>query len=86
MNRKHYRSIHHANVNQCCINNKCWCECKRHHLCEKNYIWNPATCSCENWQYLESIMDDSVITSDVIIEETFPTNFNEKKAIVKCKI
>ena len=28
-------------------------------------------------------MEDSVITSDEIIEETFPTNFNEKKATCK---
>ena len=20
---------------------------KKHHICEKNYIWNPATCTCE---------------------------------------
>ena len=53
---------------------------------KKNYIWNPATCSCENGQYLESIMDDSLIKNDGIVEETFPKNFNEKKAIVNCKI
>ena len=34
---------------------------------EKCYIWNPATCNCENGKYLESIMDDSVITCDEII-------------------
>ena len=28
-------------------------------------------------------MDDSVITCNEIIEETVPTNFNEKKAICK---
>ena len=28
-------------------------------------------------------MGDSVITGDEIIEETFPTNFNEKKATCK---
>ena len=30
-------------------NNKCWCECKNpkeHNACNKDYIWNPATCSC----------------------------------------
>ena len=31
---------------------KCWCECKTHHVCEKHYIWNPATCSCQNGKYL----------------------------------
>ena len=26
----------------------CLCECKKHHVCEKGYIWNPAACSCQN--------------------------------------
>ena len=48
---------------------------------EKDHIQNPVTCSCENGKYLASIIDDSVITCDEIIEETntVPTNFNEKK-------
>ena len=20
----------------------------KHHVCEKEYVWNPATCNCEN--------------------------------------
>ena len=36
----------------------------------KYYIWNPATCSCENGKYLASIIDDSVIMCYEIIEET----------------
>ena len=24
-------------------NDKCRCELKKHHICEKYYIWNPAT-------------------------------------------
>ena len=32
-----------------------------HHESEKNNIWNPATCSCENIKYLASIIDDSMI-------------------------
>ena len=24
-------------------NNKCRCECKKCHVCEKDYIWNPST-------------------------------------------
>ena len=53
---------------------------KKYCLCE-DYIWNPATCNCENGKYLASIIDDPVITCDEIIEETkaAPTNFNEKK-------
>ena len=33
----------------------------------KNYLWNPATCSCENGKYLASIMDNSVIMCDEVI-------------------
>ena len=45
---------------------------------KKDYIWNPATCSCENPKYLANIIDDSVILCDAIIEtaKTVPTNFN----------
>ena len=30
---------------------------RKHHVCEKDYIWNPSTCSCENRKYLASIID-----------------------------
>ena len=49
-------------------NNKGWSECKKHHVCEKDFIWNPSTCGCENRKYLASIMDDSVIMYDDVIE------------------
>ena len=55
----------------------------------KDYIWNPATYSCENGLYLTSIMDDSSIMCDEITEsydeeaKTISTNFNEKKQPVK---
>ena len=45
-------------------------------------IWNPATCSCQNDKYLESILDNSVITCYEIIDaetRTILTSFNEKK-------
>ena len=47
----------------------------------KDIVLNPATCSCKNGKNLASIIDDSVITWNVIIEETktIQTNFNEKK-------
>ena len=32
-------------------NDKCQCECKKCHVCEKDYAWNTATCNCENGQY-----------------------------------
>ena len=74
-------------------NDKCWCECKKHHVCKKDYVWYPVTCNCENGKYLASIMDDSAIICDEVIEsfdedveaksydeiKTIPTNFNEKK-------
>ena len=45
---------------------------------------NPATCSCENEKYLESIIDDSEITCDEIIESyDEEINFNEKKPTSK---
>ena len=63
-----------CNSNQKWNNDKCRCECKspkEHRVCEKkNYIWNPATCRCENGKYVGSIIDDSVIVCDEIIEET----------------
>ena len=70
-----------CNLDQWWNNDKCLSECKKHYLCEKDYIWNSATCSCENVKYLEIIMDDSTITCDETIEKTktVPTNFNEKK-------
>ena len=33
---------------------------KRHHMCEKDYIWNPCACSCKNSKYFASIIDNSV--------------------------
>ena len=55
----------------------------------KKYVWNPATCNCENGKYLASVMDDSTIIYDEVIKpydeeiKTIPINFNEKK--VTCK-
>ena len=57
-----------CNSNQKWNNDKCRCEWKNHNLCEKDYIWNPATCSCKNGKYLANIMDDSVITCGEIID------------------
>ena len=55
----------------------------------KNYVSNPATCSCKNGKYLGSIMNNSAIMCDEALEQydedtkTIPTNFNEKKATCK---
>ena len=35
-----------------CAIAKCRCECKKYHICEKDYVWNPAICNCENGKYL----------------------------------
>ena len=70
-----------CNLNQWRNNDKCQCECKKHNICEKYFIWNPATCSCENEKYLASIMDDSAIMCDKIIE-----SYNEEtKTVLKNK-
>ena len=67
-----------CNSNQWWNNDKCRCQCKKRHLCEKDYIWNTSTCICENGTYLANIMDESVIICDEIIEPTVPTNVNKK--------
>ena len=68
------------NSNQWWNNDRCQYECKKHHIYKKDYIWNPSTCICENEKYLASIMNESVIMHNKVIEKTIPTNFNEKKA------
>ena len=64
--------------------NKCWCECKKHHICEKDHTWNPVTCSYKNAKYLARIIDNSVTMCDEIIDaeeetKTVTKYFNEKK-------
>ena len=50
-----------CNSDQWRNNDKCQCECKRPHVCEKDYVWNPAACNCENGKYLANIADDSAL-------------------------
>ena len=57
-----------CNSNQKWNIDKCPCEFKKHNICEKDYIWNPGSSSCQNGKYLANIMDDSVITCDEIID------------------
>ena len=51
---------------------------------KKIIFWNPCTCSCENGKYLASIIDDSTIICDEVIEsfnkeiKPIPTNFDKK--------
>ena len=77
-----------CNSDQSWNNDTCLCECKKRHVFEKDYAWNPATCSYENGKYLASIMDDSAIKCDETkssgeAKSYDKTNFNEKKAICK---
>ena len=51
---------------------------------KKDYVWNPATCNCENGKYLASIVDDSEIICDEIIDVK-EINFNEKNITCKTK-
>ena len=34
-------------------------------MCKKDYIWNPSTCFCESSKYLESIINDSLVTCEL---------------------
>ena len=58
-------------------------------MCEKDYSWNPSICACDNSKYLESIIDDSVVIRDEIIEvaKTIPSkvtkNIPTKTVITK---
>ena len=90
-----------CNSDQWWNNDKCWCECKKRNVCEKDSVWNRATCNCQNGKYLASIMDNSAIICDKIIEaevksydeaksndeetKPSPTNFNEKNITYKKK-
>ena len=81
-----------------CSWNQIWNNNKYQYVCKnlknivhgkKYYIWNLATCSCENGKYLASIIDNSVIMCDEIIHavaksynektKSVPTNFNEER-------
>ena len=54
-------------------------------MCKEDYGWNPTTCICENGKYPGSIIDNSVIRCDEIINAvgnvstTMSTNFYKKK-------
>ena len=69
-----------CNSDQWWNNNKCQCEFKKRHTYEKNYVSNPATCSCKNIKYLASIMDDSDTMSDETIESYQKDAYAEAKS------
>ena len=73
-----------CNSDQWQNNNTYRCECKRRHVCQKSYVWNPSTCNGENGKYLASIMDNSMITCHEVIEPyEGEKNFNETKETCK---
>ena len=51
-------------------------ECKKINVYEKDNVSNPATCNCKNKKYLASIVDDSMIIYDNVIE-----SYDEEKKI-----
>ena len=57
-----------GNSDQWWNKDKCLCEYKKGHGCEEDYTCNPATCSCQNGKCLGSIIEDSAITCDKIID------------------
>ena len=79
-----------CNSDQWWNNDKCRCGCKKRNVCEKDYVWNPATCNCENGKYLASFMYNPTIICDEVIDADAEaksngeaksyneTNFNEK--------
>ena len=85
-----------CNSDQWWNKDKCLCECKKCHVGKKYYIWNCATSSCKNGKYLASIIDDSAITCDEIIDveaksnesetKAFPANLMKKNSTAKHKI
>ena len=79
-----------CNSNQKWNIDKCWWECKKHCICEKDYIWHLAACSCKNGKYSPSIIGGSVTTCDEIMDpqDKFcdnETNFNEKSNLQNTK-
>ena len=57
-------------------NDKCQCQCTKYCTCKKDYGWNPSICTCENGNYLKSIIDESAtMCSEIInVTENIPTN------------
>ena len=69
-----------CNSNRKWNNDKCRWKCKKH-ICEMDYIWNTATCSCKNGRYFTSIIDNSVITLDETIDAEAKLNNEETKTV-----
>ena len=74
-----------CNSNQWYNNDICRSECKKDRICEKDYIWNHALCSCKNGKNLASIINDSVIKCDEIIDADMETKTISKNIICNTK-
>ena len=83
MNKRKFNN-RKCNSNQKWNNNKCGSEQKnpKNYACERDYIWNCATFTCENSKYFGIIIDYWIILYDEIIKviKTLPakgtsTNF-----------
>ena len=72
-----------CNTDQLWNNGRSLCECKKRNICEKDYIWNSATCSFQSGKYLSSIVNDSAITRDEIIDADAKSNNEETKTFPK---
>ena len=92
MNQKFQLKIYYANVNVNLmeeniiqINDRIMINVdvtvKKHHICEKGCIWNPASCSWENKSNLASIVGNSAITCDEIIDAEAKLYDEETKTI-----
>ena len=83
-----------CNSNQKWNNKLCQCKYKNYQMCKEDCSWNPSACICEYDKYLGSIIDDSVMRCNEIINtadsvstnvtSTVSANFHIKK--VKCKM
>ena len=63
------------------INTNASVKSKEHHACEKDYTWNPFTCTGQkNAIYLEVICDEIIKTvpTKSFLSKTVRTNFDEK--------
>ena len=59
-----------CNSSQWWNNDKCRCDCKKIHVCEKDYSGYPTTFTCENGIYLASIMNKIICDEVIDVKET----------------
>ena len=57
-----------------------WVQQSKKTCVQKWFYWNPSTCTCENGEYWENVIDDSVVKCDEIIDAFQLEKSNVKKA------